>query len=81
VLIKVRLFAQMRLTAGRSEVELDVPEGTTVDQALLRFYEKHPDLSAHAPYCMVAVGVDYADAGRILREGDEVSLIPPVQGG
>jgi molybdopterin converting factor small subunit len=30
---------------------------------------------------LVAVGVDYADASRLLAHGDEVSLFPPVQGG
>jgi molybdopterin converting factor small subunit len=30
---------------------------------------------------LMAVGVDYQDRACILKEGDEVSLFPPVQGG
>jgi molybdopterin converting factor small subunit len=30
---------------------------------------------------LMAVGVDYQDRTCILKEGDEVSLFPPVQGG
>ena len=30
---------------------------------------------------LMAVGVDYQGRGYVLKEGDEVSLFPPVQGG
>ena len=30
---------------------------------------------------LVAVGVDYQKPDYLLKEGDEVSLFPPVQGG
>jgi molybdopterin converting factor small subunit len=30
---------------------------------------------------LMAVGVDYQSRTYVLREGDEVSLFPPVQGG
>jgi molybdopterin converting factor small subunit len=30
---------------------------------------------------LIAVGVDYQEKSYVLKEGDEVSLFPPVQGG
>jgi molybdopterin converting factor small subunit len=30
---------------------------------------------------LIAVGVDYQKGDYVLKEGDEVSLFPPVQGG
>jgi molybdopterin converting factor small subunit len=44
-------------------------------------FEQFPKLSAVDKSMLVAVGVDYQTADYILREGDEVSLFPPVQGG
>ena len=44
-------------------------------------FEKFPKLSAVQNSMLVAVGVDYQAGDYVLREGDEVSLFPPVQGG
>jgi molybdopterin converting factor small subunit len=30
---------------------------------------------------LMAVGLDYQDRNHVLRDGDEVSFFPPVQGG
>lgn len=81
MLVKVLLFAQMRAAAGVPDITLEVPEGASLGMALELFYSRHPDLAPHAPSCMTAVGLDYASPDRLLREGDEVALIPPVQGG
>ncbi|MCA9729917.1 MAG: MoaD/ThiS family protein [Candidatus Eisenbacteria bacterium] len=81
MLIQVRLFAQMRIEAEAERLELPVPEGSTVADALSVLRERHPRLTRHLDSCMFAVGLDYVKADRVLRSGDEISLIPPVQGG
>ena len=75
------LWAQMRVTAGEARIELELPEGTHLDEALGRFYENQPNLLPHRNTARAAVGNEYAPDNRLLREGDEISLIPPVQGG
>ena len=40
-----------------------------------------PKLGAMRKATLMAIGVDYQDRTYVLREGDEVSLFPPVQGG
>jgi molybdopterin converting factor small subunit len=79
--IRFSLFARMKLDAGASALELEVPDGARLGEALELFYEKHPALREHRGSCLVAVGLDYAPLDRALTEGDEVLLIPPVQGG
>jgi molybdopterin converting factor subunit 1 len=76
VQIRVRLFAGLRERAGASEVELELPEGALVADALTRMRE----LTDGLPVVM-AVNREYADAGTALHGGDEVALIPPVSGG
>jgi len=79
--VTISLFAQMRLDAGVSSVALELPPGATLASALERFYEAHPTLRAHGASALAAIGLEYAPLDQLLREGDEISLIPPVQGG
>jgi molybdopterin converting factor small subunit len=79
--VRVLLFAQMRVDAGRSSVDLELPEGAKLGDALESLFSQIPVLRAHAPSCRTAVGVEYVSDDHALRDGDEISLIPPVQGG
>jgi MoaE-MoaD fusion protein len=74
--VRVRLFASLRERAGVDEVNLELPEGALVRDAL----ERMGSLTAGVPVVM-AVNHQYADAGEMLRPGDEIALIPPVSGG
>jgi MoaE-MoaD fusion protein len=76
VQVRVRLFAGLRERAGAAELELELPEGAIVADAL----ERVEGLTAGVPVVM-AVNQEYADAGVALHPGDEVALIPPVSGG
>ncbi len=72
----MRLFAGLRERAGRSLLELELPEGARVRDALAAV----GDVAAGVPVVM-AVNREYADEGVALRAGDELALIPPVSGG
>ncbi|MGZ4270419.1 MAG: molybdenum cofactor biosynthesis protein [Solirubrobacteraceae bacterium] len=74
--VSVRLFAGLRERAGRGELELELPEGACVSDALAAV----GDLAAGVPLVM-AVNREYAAAEQPLAPGDELALIPPVSGG
>ena len=74
--VRVRLFAALRERAGSDEVELELPEGARVGDAL----ERLGDLAGGLRLVM-AVNREYADADAPLAAGDELALIPPVSGG
>lgn len=74
--VRVRLFAMLRERAGRDVVELELPDGASVADALAALQ----DVTAGVT-CVLAVNRDYADSGRILAAGDELALIPPISGG
>jgi molybdopterin synthase catalytic subunit/molybdopterin converting factor small subunit len=72
--IRVRVFAGLRERAGWSEKELeDVPTVADVWPKL--------DLGDEPPGLLYAVNHEYADRDKVLADGDEVALIPPVSGG
>jgi molybdopterin converting factor small subunit len=58
-----------------------VKSNATIVDLKAAIFEQFPKLSAVEKSMLVAVGVEYQTANYILREGDEVSLFPPVQGG
>jgi MoaE-MoaD fusion protein len=79
--VQVRLFARYREAAGRDRVEVDLPEGGTVEAAWEAVTSRFPALSAYRPFTLFAVDQDYVPADRALRPGDELCLFPPVSGG
>jgi molybdopterin synthase catalytic subunit len=66
----------LRERAGADEIELELPEGALVRDALERVH----DLTSGVRVVM-AVNQDYADPSEVLHPGDELALIPPVSGG
>src|SRR5687768_143161 len=80
--VSVRLFAILRERAGRDSVELELPEGSRVADAMAAL-EREPGLADVLPRLPVAMAVnrEYAEAGTALAAGDELALIPPVSGG
>jgi MoaE-MoaD fusion protein len=75
--VRVRLFAALRERAGGAEeVEVDLPDGAVVRDAL----DLLGSLTDGVPVVM-AVNREYAGEARPLHAGDELALIPPVSGG
>ena len=79
--VQVRLFASYREAAGRDRVELELPDGGTVEAAWAAVVERCPALGPYRPHTLFAIGQDYVKAEHPLRAGDEVCLFPPVSGG
>jgi molybdopterin synthase catalytic subunit len=79
--IRVRLFAMQREAAGTKELRLEVPLGSTVDDAWTAVVEVVPALAPGRTSLRFAVNGSYADPATPLADGDEVACIPPVSGG
>jgi molybdopterin converting factor subunit 1 len=79
--ISLLFFGVVKDLAGLSGETVDLPEGARVRDLLVHFAQGAPRLEAMLPSLAVAVNREYADAGRVLCEGDEVALLPPVSGG
>ncbi|MDO9408722.1 cyclic pyranopterin monophosphate synthase MoaC, partial [Patulibacter sp.] len=80
--VDVRLFAGLREHAGVGRTALTLPAGATAGEAVVAVW---PAVGVAAPggdaAMVLAVDREYADAGTVLRDGTELSLIPPVSGG
>jgi molybdopterin converting factor subunit 1 len=81
VQIAVRFFAATREAVGVEVMTLAFPPGATAGQALAALVTRHPSLAGHAGSLRLAVNRTYVGAEHLLRDGDELALIPPTCGG
>jgi molybdopterin synthase catalytic subunit len=79
--IRVRLFAMQREAAGVRELRLEIPLGSTVDDAWNAVVREVPALAPGRASLRFAVNGAYADEDQALADGDELACIPPVSGG
>jgi MoaE-MoaD fusion protein len=78
--VRVLLFAQYRDAAGAGELVFDLPPGSTALDAVTQLRTAHPS-PAIPEKPVVALNMNYASLTDVLREGDELALLPPVAGG
>jgi molybdopterin synthase catalytic subunit/molybdopterin converting factor small subunit len=76
VQVVVKLFAALRERAGTGERRLELDEGATAGDVWRAL-----ELGDEPSGLLYAVNREYAEPGRLLTDGDEVAVIPPVSGG
>ena len=79
--VRVLFFGMLKDAAGRASDTLQLPERATLAELLARCGEKFPALAKFSGSLALSVNQEYAGRGTVLRENDEVALLPPVSGG
>jgi molybdopterin converting factor subunit 1 len=79
--IKVLFFGLLKDVCGRSEDGLELPEGAPVKAVFDHYARLFPRLEGMAKSTVLARNQEFAAPEAVLREGDEVALLPPVSGG
>ncbi|MEM0897415.1 MAG: molybdopterin converting factor subunit 1 [Verrucomicrobiota bacterium] len=80
--LRVLFFSHLRDAVGQSELEIKAPfEPKSVDQLLNLLCADFPKLADARSSIRVAVNQEYVSLDAPLAEGDEVAIMPPVQGG
>lgn len=85
-MITIRFFAMLKKLAGREAVEMSVsPNGgrMTVRDLLARLDGEMPQVVAliREKKVMLSVNQEFAEEGTLLRDGDEIGVLPPFSGG
>jgi molybdopterin synthase catalytic subunit len=76
--VKVVSFGILKDWLGAAERSVELPEGATVAELLERLNAQRAPL---ARGIAVSVNAEFSSATQVLRDGDEVGLLPPVSGG
>jgi len=79
--VRVHFYAQLRDLAGTSELSIDLPDKATIDDLLARIYKEKPVLRSQDKSLLIGAGVEFVDRNYKLKAGDEIAIMPPVQGG
>lgn len=79
--IHVLLFGQLKDIIGRQEDYLELQPGTPLSAVLGHYSEKFPKFQGLVHSIACSVNQEYSSGSAILREGDEIGLLPPVSGG
>jgi molybdopterin converting factor small subunit len=79
--LTVQYYSRLKDLTSSEEEQLEVEPGLSVQGLLRRLYLRHAGLGAWNAHLLVAVDVDYVERGHVLKDGDVISVMPPVQGG
>ncbi len=79
--VSLRLFAGLHDLIGDRDVTIELPEGSTVGDLKTRLADEYPVIQPFLSTLVFAVNDDYMPFDQPLRDGEHVSLIPPVSGG
>jgi len=79
--VTITFFSYFKELTGCAQASETLPSGSTLGDLQKQLAVRFPRLAAMQNSTLIAVGVEYQGRGYLLKEGDEVSLFPPVQGG
>ena len=79
--VTITFFSYFKDLTGCDQTSETLPPGSTIDALQKQLFVRFPKLAAMQNSTLIAVGVEYQGRSYRLKEGDEVSLFPPVQGG
>ena len=79
--VRVQFYSQLRDLSGVAELNVDLAGRSTVRELLENIYEQKPALRAYDKSILVGAGVEFVGRDYVIQPGDEISIMPPVQGG
>jgi molybdopterin synthase catalytic subunit len=79
--VRVLFFGVLKDVLGKSSEALELPENASVRDVMMRYFSPSTQMKDLAASLAVAVNQEYAGVETVLKEDDEVALLPPVSGG
>jgi molybdopterin converting factor small subunit len=79
--VTVNFYSYFKDLTGCASAAEEIQTGLTLGALHEQLIARFPKLGDMRRSTLIAVGVDYQPRDYVLKDGDEVSLFPPVQGG
>jgi molybdopterin converting factor small subunit len=79
--VRAQFYAQLRELVGNHELEVELPQHSTVRELLEKLYAQKPALRRRDKSILVGAGLEFVDRNYKLKPGEEIAIMPPVQGG
>ena len=79
--VKVKFFALIREKIDAREINIEIKDGSTLGVLWEELKNSYLVLKNINSSLLFSVNHEYASLDSLLKEGDEIALIPPVSGG
>lgn len=79
--VRITFYSYFKELTGCGETTETISAAANLGALHEQLMARFPKLATMRRSTLLAVGVDYQTRDYVLKEGDEVSLFPPVQGG
>lgn len=77
----IEFFGRTAADSGLRELELELPEGSSLADAAAALAAREPRLAWIRRVCRPARNLEYASWDDLVQDGDRIGFIPPVSGG
>ena len=78
--MKILTFGIIKEILGDTSIMGPFDSDVSVEELKTKLGEQYPQLKQLSSF-MIAVNGEYANADTVIKQGDEVAIIPPVSGG
>jgi len=78
-MVKIKLFASVKQKIGKNELEIKIEKDTSLKNFLSILRKKYPALDT--AHLVVAINHEFASLDKMIKDEDEIALLPPVSGG
>ena len=79
--ITVKLFGRYKKITGKNKLELNIGQGNTIWDVINIIVKKYPQLEKEKKFIMVSHNNTYTTVEATIKNGDEITLSPPIVGG
>jgi len=79
--VLVKFFASARDSVGKKNLEMEIKKNCKVGDVMENLFEEYPGLQEMEDHLLISVNKDRTGKDEILKDGDEIAVMPPVTGG
>jgi len=79
--VRTEFYSRLKEIVDASVIELSLPQNATVNDLFEQLKRRYPELRDFDKSVLFGIGVEFVDRNHELKNGDTVSIMPPVQGG
>jgi len=81
LIVKVLFFASLKDITGVSGSDLELDENADVESLKVEVTSMYPKLKPFMSFVKIAINQEFAEANSVIKNGDELAILPPVSGG